>query len=58
MAQQMAMSGMASASTAQPLAPGADPDKMFLDEAENLEVTEHHSILDGIEIRLLGDLTA
>jgi hypothetical protein len=58
MAQQMAMSGMGSAATAQPFAPGSDPDKMFLGEAENLEVTEHQSILDGIETRLLGDLIA
>jgi ER membrane protein complex subunit 3 len=56
MAQQMAMSGMASASAAQPFAPGQDPDKMFLGEAENLEVTEHQSILEGIETRLLADL--
>jgi len=57
MAQQMAMSGMAP-QTAQPFAPGQDPDKMFLGEAENLEVMEHHSILDGIESRLLADLSA
>jgi hypothetical protein len=56
MAQQMAMSGMASSTAAQPFAPGQDPDKMMQAEAENLEVTEQHSILDGVESRLLGDL--
>ena len=34
--------------------PGQDPDKMFQNEAENLEVLEHWSILDGIEDRLLA----
>ena len=33
--------------------PGADPDKMFLSEAENLEVMEHEYILKGIEERIL-----
>ena len=33
---------------------GEDPDKMFLNEAENLEVLEHKCILDGIEGRLLA----
>jgi hypothetical protein len=32
---------------------GQDPDKDFANEAENLEVLEHHSLLDGIEDRLL-----
>lgn len=30
-----------------------DPDKTFQNEAENLEVLDHHCILDGIEDRLL-----
>ncbi len=34
-----------------------DADKMFLSEAENLEVVEHRCILDGIEERLLRKLT-
>jgi len=34
--------------------PGQDPDKMFQAEAENLEVTEHVYILDGVEDRLLA----
>ena len=54
MAQQMAMANPGAAAT--PLAPGQDPDKMFLAEAENLEVTEHHTVLDGIEDRLLKEL--
>lgn len=33
--------------------PGQDPDKLFQGEAENLEVLEHWSILDGIEARTL-----
>jgi ER membrane protein complex subunit 3 len=33
--------------------PGQDPDKLFLAEAENLEVMEHYSILVGVEDRLL-----
>lgn len=32
----------------------ADPDKLFTNEAENLEVLEHKCILDGIENRLLA----
>jgi len=38
------------------MGPEQDPDKLFLSEAENLEVTEHHWILDGIEDRLLASL--
>ena len=34
--------------------PGADPDKMFRSEAENLEVIEHEYILKGVEDRLLA----
>ena len=34
--------------------PNQDPDKMFLAEAENLEVIDHKCILDGIEERLLA----
>ena len=30
-----------------------DPDKIFNNETENLEVVEHWYILDGIEDRLL-----
>ncbi|RDW81672.1 ER membrane complex subunit EMC3 [Aspergillus mulundensis] len=36
-----------------PFQPGQDPHKMYLNEAENLEVFEHFSILDGIEERVL-----
>lgn len=52
MAQQMAQ--MNPGANANPFGPGQDPDKMFLAEAENLEVTEHFSVLDGVEERLLG----
>ena len=38
-----------------PFGPGQDPHKMFQGEAENLEVTEHRYILDGIEERLLKE---
>jgi len=36
----------------------ADADKAFQAEAENLEVVEHKSVLDGIEERLLLKLGA
>lgn len=51
MSQQMAQ--MNPAANANPFGPGQDPDKMFLAEAENLEVMEHYSILGGVEERLL-----
>src|SRR5436305_12742802 len=51
MSQQMAQ--MNPAANANPFGPGQDPDKLFLAEAENLEVLEHYSILEGIEERLL-----
>lgn len=35
-----------------------DPDKIFQNEIENLEVIEHRYILDGIEDRLLAKLGA
>lgn len=51
MAQQMNQMG------AQPgpgmMGPGVDPHKQFLQEAENIEVTEHKYILAGVENRLL-----
>lgn len=50
--QQMAQ--MNPAANANPFGPGQDPDKMFLAEAENLEVVEHYSILEGVEERLLN----
>jgi hypothetical protein len=50
MAQQMNQMGP---QTGNMFAPGADPNKQFLAEAENLAVIEHHSVLDGIEQRLL-----
>jgi hypothetical protein len=56
MAQQMAQ--MNPAAGVNPLQPGQDPDKLFQSEAENLEVMEHYSILNGIEERLLHNLGA
>jgi hypothetical protein len=49
--QQMAMNpaGM--------MAPNQDPDKLFLAEAENLDVIEHTYVLDGIEERILASLS-
>ena len=38
------------------MGPDQDPDKLMQNEAENLEVTEHYYILDGIEDRLLERL--
>lgn len=49
--QQMVPSN--AAANANPFGPGQDPNKMFLGEAENLEVMEHYCILDGIEERIL-----
>jgi len=55
MAQQMAMQQQGG----NPMGGGAeDPDKLFLNEAENLEVVEHRYILDGVEERLLARLGA
>ncbi|KAL4798301.1 integral membrane protein DUF106-domain-containing protein [Aspergillus venezuelensis] len=51
MAQQMG--GMNPAAAANPFQPGQDPHKMYLNEAENLEVFEHFCILDGVEERVL-----
>lgn len=51
MTQQMAQ--MNPAATANPFQPGQDPDKLFLTEAENLEVMDHFCILNGIEERVL-----
>ena len=51
MAQQM--SQMNPGAQAGMFQPGADSDKMFLSEAENLEVVEHEYILRGIEERML-----
>ncbi|KAE9968079.1 hypothetical protein BLS_006042 [Venturia inaequalis] len=53
MAQQMAQMNPTAGITG----PGADPDKMFQAEAENLEVIEHEYVLAGIEDRLLAYLT-
>lgn len=38
------------------MGPEADPDKLFQNEAENLEVLEHKSVLEGVEDRLLASL--
>ena len=52
MSQQMAQMNPG-AGGANPFGPGSDPDKLFQGEAENLEVTEHICVLDGVEDRLL-----
>lgn len=51
MAQQMGQ--MNPAAQANPFQPGQDPHKLYVNEAENLEVVEHFCILDGIEERVL-----
>ncbi|WEW58411.1 hypothetical protein PRK78_003879 [Emydomyces testavorans] len=43
--------------TVNPFGPGQDPDKMFLAEAENLEVMEYYCIFDRIEDRLLQKIS-
>lgn len=40
--------------TAGGFGPEQDPDKLFKNEAENLEVLEHRCVYDGIEERLLA----
>ena len=52
MAQQM--SQMNPGAQAGMFQPGQDSDKMFLSEAENLEVVEHEYILKGVEQRFLN----
>jgi len=36
------------------MGPEQDPDKLFLSEAENLEVLEYKWVLEGIEDRLIA----
>ncbi|KAK8213266.1 hypothetical protein M8818_002564 [Zalaria obscura] len=52
-AQQMAQQQMGNPM----MGPEQDPDKLFANEAENLEVIEHRYILEGIEDRLLASLS-
>lgn len=54
MAQQM--SQMNPGAGAGMFQPGQDPDKVFQNEAENLEVLEHEYILKGIERRILNSV--
>lgn len=56
MASQMA--GMNPTVGMNPFQPGQDPDKLYLNEAENLEVMEHFCIYDGIEERILHNLAS
>jgi len=53
--QQMAMANGGGGGI---MGPEQDPDKLFLGEAENLEVLEHRWILEGIEDRLVAQLAA
>ena len=53
--QQMAMANPGAGGM---MGPEQDPDKLFLSEAENLEVLEHWWILEGIEERLVAKLGA
>lgn len=50
------MGGISPAGGAGMFAPGQDPHKMFLAEAENLEVVggQHEWVLDGVIERLLA----
>ncbi|OTA24199.1 hypothetical protein BTJ68_13277 [Hortaea werneckii EXF-2000] len=54
MAQQMQQQQMG----VNPMGGAEDPNKIFLSEAENLEVVEHRYILEGVEDRLLERLAA
>lgn len=40
------------------MGPEQDPDKLFQNEAENLEVLQHRWILEGIEDRLIAKLSS
>jgi ER membrane protein complex subunit 3 len=51
------MGGMQQQQQQQGFGPGADPDKQFQAEAENLAVIEHYSVLDNVENRLLEGIT-
>ncbi|MCJ1386633.1 ER membrane complex subunit 3 [Xylographa soralifera] len=55
MAQQMSQMNPGAAGAGM-FQPGQDPDKLFLSEAENLEVLEHWYVLDGVEDRLLATI--
>ncbi|KAI1906846.1 hypothetical protein LOZ53_004199 [Ophidiomyces ophidiicola] len=44
--------------TVNPFGPGQDPDKLFLAEAENLEVMEQYCVFEGIEERLLQKVSS
>ena len=48
------MGGMNPAAGGNMFQPGQDPAKVFQSEAENLEVLEHWSVLDGVEQRVLA----
>lgn len=50
--QQMAMANPGAGM----MGPEQDPDKLFMSEAENLEVLDHQWILEGIEERLVAKL--
>ncbi|KAF2634271.1 transmembrane protein [Massarina eburnea CBS 473.64] len=52
--QQMAMANPGAGM----MGPEQDPDKLFLSEAENLEVLEHRWILEGIEDRLIAKMAS
>ncbi|KAK7729552.1 hypothetical protein SLS57_002040 [Botryosphaeria dothidea] len=47
---------MAQMNPAGMMGPDQDPDKLFQNEAENLEVVDHYWILEGVEDRLLAKL--
>ena len=51
MAQQMGQMGQMNQGV-NAFQPGQDPNKVFQSEAENLEVLEHWSVLDGVEGRI------
>ena len=40
------------------MGPEQDPDKIFLSESENLEVLQHRWILEGIEDRLIAQMSS
>ena len=52
--QQMAMANPGAGM----MGPEQDPDKLFQNEAENLEVLQHRWILEGIEDRLIAKLSS
>ena len=58
MSAQMGMMNPAAGAGGGMFGPEQDPDKLFIGEAENLEVMSHQCVFDGIEDRLVARMAA